>query len=249
VSMQSPIPLRCYLILAVISVLGFSNWSNGQPQQTASASASHEEQATEKTKDDGWRNLFNGKDLTGWKITQFGGEGEVFVENNEVVITQGAELSGIHTDRKLSGKQYEVQFEACRQAGSDFFVGFTFPVNDSHCSLILGGWGGGVCGISSLEGMDASENETTTFMDFPQDKWVRVRLVVTDKKIDAWVDKLHLVDVETEGRRIDVRFEMERSKPLGFATFQTTGRIRNARIRDLPLGKTAAGEEDAKDGK
>ena len=229
---NSSIPLRFYLILAVICVLGYNNWSNGQ----TSSGDDDTSQTAVKSKEtkDGWRPLFNGKDLDGWKITEFGGEGEVYVENEEVVVTQGADLSGIHTDRKLAGKQYEVEFEACRHAGSDFFVGFTFPVAGSHCSLILGGWGGGVCGISSFEGMDASENETTTFMDFPKDKWFKVRLVVTDKKLDAWVDKLHLVDVETEGRKIDVRFEMERSKPFGFATFQTTGRIRNARIRDLP---------------
>jgi 3-keto-disaccharide hydrolase len=230
-------PLRYYLLLAVISVLGFSGWSHGQssakddkrPKQPVLLQQKTDSAKVKK----GWRPLFNGKDISGWKVTEFGGQGEVYVEDGDVVITQGADLSGIHTDRKLAGKQYEVEFEARRQAGSDFFVGFTFPVKDGHCSLILGGWGGGVCGVSSLEGMDASENETTTFMDFEKDKWYRVRVVVTDKKMDAWVDKLHLVDVETEGRRIDVRFEMERSKPFGFATYQTTGRIRNARIRDL----------------
>ena len=30
--------------------------------------------ATDK---DGWRALFNGKDLEGWKVTNFGGEGEI----------------------------------------------------------------------------------------------------------------------------------------------------------------------------
>jgi hypothetical protein len=117
---------------------------------------------SKKADKDGWKQLFNGKDLEGWKITTFGGEGEVYVENGEVVITQGADLSGIHTEQEIPKVDYEIQFEAQRAAGSDFFAGLTFPVKDSHCSLILGGWGGGVCGISSLNGMDASENQTTS---------------------------------------------------------------------------------------
>ena len=48
---------------------------------------------SKKADKDGWKELFNGKDLEGWKITNFGGEGEVYVENGEVVITQGANLT------------------------------------------------------------------------------------------------------------------------------------------------------------
>ena len=56
---------------------------------------------------DGWRPLFNGKDLEGWKITNFGGEGEVYIEDGSVVITQGADLSGIHTEQELPKSNYE----------------------------------------------------------------------------------------------------------------------------------------------
>jgi len=47
---------------------------------------------------EGWQPLFNGKDLDGWKVTNFGGEGDVLVENGDIVITQGADLSGIHRE-------------------------------------------------------------------------------------------------------------------------------------------------------
>ena len=33
-------------------------------------------------------------------------------------------------------------------------------------TLVLGGWGGSLCGLSSLDYMDASENQTTTFVSF-----------------------------------------------------------------------------------
>ena len=43
---------------------------------------------------------------------------------------------------------YEVALDAMRVSGSDFFCGLTVPVNDSFCSLIVGGWGGGLGGVS-----------------------------------------------------------------------------------------------------
>jgi len=192
---------------------------------------------------DGWRPLFNGKDLEGWKITNFGGEGEVYIEDGSVVITQGSDLSGIHTEQELPKSNYEVQFEAQRAAGSDFFAGLTFPVKDTHCSLIIGGWGGGVCGLSSLSGMDASENETTSYRDFTKGQWYKIRLVVKDNHIGAWIDGNDIVDVDTTGQRIGTRFEVDRSKPFGFATWQTTGKIRNLRIRELPKSDEKPAEE------
>lgn len=193
--------------------------------------------STKKTagKDKGWKPLFNGKNLDGWKVTNFGGEGEVYIENGNVVITQGVDLSGITTTRKdLPKIDYEVEFEAQRAEGNDFFAGFTFPVNDTSCSLICGGWGGGVCGISSLDGMDASENDTTSYTAFTNGQWYRIRIKVTADKIEVWLDKDQIVDVDIKGRKIDVRFEVDLAKPMGFSTFQSTAWIRKARIRSLP---------------
>ncbi|MEQ9409727.1 MAG: DUF1080 domain-containing protein [Fuerstiella sp.] len=196
---------------------------------------------------DGWQPLFNGKDLSGWKVTNFGGEGEVYIEDGLVVITQGVDLSGITSTRKdLPKVNYEIEFEAQRAEGSDFFVGMTFPVGESACSLICGGWGGGVCGLSSLDGMDASENETTGYMAFTNGQWYKVRIRVTEDRIKAWLDKHELADVETKDRRIDVRFEVDLSKPMGFATYQSTAKIRNARLRRLPADDSKGGQKATK---
>lgn len=205
-------------------------------QKAKKASANTKNAPGEKKKDGekGWTPLFNGKDLTGWKVTNFGGEGDVTIEGKDVVISQGVDLSGINTTRKdLPTMNYEIELEAKRMQGNDFFVGLTFPVKKSSCSLIVGGWGGGVCGLSSLDGMDASENETTSYMSFTNGQWYKVKLVVTEDHIKAWLDGKDLVDVETADRRIDVRFEMDLSKPMGFCTYQSTTHIRNARIRKL----------------
>ncbi len=91
---------------------------------------------------------------------------------------------------------YEVALDAMRVMGSDFFCGLTVPVGTNFCSLIVGGWGGSLVGISSLDGMDASENETTKFVSFESGRWYRIRLRVTEKKIEGWIDKDKLVDVD-----------------------------------------------------
>lgn len=180
-----------------------------------------------------WISLFDGKTLKGWQITKFGGEGEVLVKDGALILSFGNDLTGVHTKRKLPKVNYEVQLQAQRVDGSDFFCGFTFPVKDSFCSLIVGGWGGGVCGISSLDYMDASENETTTYQEFQKGKWYDIRVRVTDNKIEAWIDDEQIVDVKTDGRRISTRLEVELSQPFGFASWQTTAALRNIRIRPL----------------
>ena len=208
--------------------------SGARDEQAADTKTADTKADDNKSADkEGWEPLFNGENLEGWKVTEFGGQGEVFVEDGEVVISQGADLSGIHTEQELPKSNYEVEFEAQRAAGSDFFAGLTFPIRDKHCSLIVGGWGGGVCGISSLNGMDASENETTSYQQFEKGKWYKVRIVVRDNHISAWLDDRQIVDVDTTGQKIGVRFQVERSKPFGFCTWQTTARLKNARIRSL----------------
>jgi hypothetical protein len=99
--------------------------------------------------------------------------------------------------------------------------------------LILGGWGGTLTGLSSLDNFDASENETTGSIDFKQNRWYKVRLRVTKRKIEAWLDDEQIVDVEIEGRQISLRWEMDPMPPFGFATYATKGGLRNIVMKPL----------------
>lgn len=193
-------------------------------------SAAAEKKSAAKPK---WTPLFDGKSLKGWKITKFGGEGEVHVKKGQMILEMGADLSGVTIDQKVPTINYEISLEAMRVDGTDFFCGLTFPVKKGSCSLILGGWGGGVCGLSSIDGMDASENETTTFRTFKNGQWYRVRVRVTEKKIEAWVDKEQIVDQDIKDRKLDVRLEVDLSKPFGVACWQTKAALRNIRVRKL----------------
>jgi hypothetical protein len=181
-----------------------------------------------------WTSLFDGKSLDDWKVSEFGGDGEVKVKDDCIILGAGLDLTGIKTDRKLFKQNYEVVLEAKRVDGSDFFCGLTFLVGDDPCSLIVGGWGGGVIGLSSIDDMDASENDTTTYQNFENDRWYRIRLRVTPEQIQAWIDDKLLVEQDITNRRVSIRPEVELSRPFGFASWQTTAALRDIRIRELP---------------
>ena len=181
-----------------------------------------------------WQSLFDGKTLTNWKPTEFGGEGEVYVEDGALVMDMGNPMTGVTwTGKPLPKVNYEIEFEGRRVTGSDFFCALTFPVKEDYASLVLGGWGGTIIGISTIDGYDASENETTDFYKFTKDQWYKIRLKVTDDKIQAWIGDKQIADVEYPKKDIDVRIEVELSKPLGLASFRTEGQIRNLRLRSI----------------
>ena len=192
-----------------------------------------------------WRTLFDGKTLTNWKSTNFGGEGEVVVEDGALVIDMGNPLTGVTwAGPPLPKVNYEVELEARRMAGSDFFCALTFPVKDSHASLVLGGWGGSLIGISSINGFDASENDTTDYFRFEKNRWYKIRLQVTDTHLRAWIDDKPIVDFEHADCKLSVRIEVEPSRPFGIATFETKGAVRNLRLRNLPGAQTEESSDD-----
>lgn len=180
------------------------------------------------------QSLFDGKELGHWKSTDFGGQGEVKVEDGKMILTHGESLTGVTWQGDVPARMnYEIELDAQRVDGSDFFCGLTFPVNKSCASLIVGGWGGGVCGISCLDDNDAARNETTKVLEFKTGKWYHIRLRIIPDKIQAWIDDDKIVDVETKDRKISVRFEVEPSQPLGIASYQTTAALKNIRLRKL----------------
>ncbi|MCX5771517.1 MAG: DUF1080 domain-containing protein [Candidatus Hydrogenedentes bacterium] len=169
-------------------------------------------------------------ETAGWVESDFDGKGEVKIENGTAILGKGNDMTGIRWTGPLAKMNYEISLEAKRVEGSDFFCGLTFPYGETPCSFIVGGWGGTVVGISSLDFQDAYNNETCQFKKFEPDKWYTIRVRVTPNWIQAWIDDDQLVKVKTTGRDIGIRSEVEKSRPLGVATWRTTGAIRNVNL-------------------
>jgi len=177
--------------------------------------------------------LFDGVSLVGWQVIDFEGNGNINVEDSCIIIGKGEAISGIKWTKDFPVTDYEVILEAKRIEGSDFFCGLTAPVNDSFITLVLGGWGGSVVGLSCIDSYDASENETYTLVSFEEDKWYSIRLRITDDKIEAWIDMDKCVDFTIDNHDLSLRWEVESSKPFGITTYKTTGALRNIRLETI----------------
>ena len=161
-----------------------------------------------------------------------GGRGPVTVEQGQIKFGDG-HMTGITWTNDLPRMNYEVSLDAQRVEGSDFFCGLTFSVGQEPCSFIVGGWGGGVVGLSSINGEDASQNETTSYMNFVKGRWYHIRLRVEPGKIQAWIDEERVVNLETAEKKLGIRFEMEPCVPLGIAAWNTAAALKNIQLKKL----------------
>lgn len=184
--------------------------------------------------------LFDGKNLDDWEMIDIGASGYVELDEDkgELLIRQGDSLSGAvyKKAKELPVERYEITLEAKRTAGVDFFCGLTFPVGnlETCATLILGGWGGSVTGISSIDGMDASNNATGTYQRYEDDKWYAVRMRVTPENLSAWIDGKQVVDIDIAGRKVALRpGPMESYAPLSLSTFNTAASFRKVVFKEL----------------
>ncbi|MDB5292437.1 MAG: hypothetical protein JWL69_3678 [Phycisphaerales bacterium] len=187
-----------------------------------------------------WQSLFDGKTLGKWKVSDFAGHGEPTVEDGMLRLPFGEQLTGVTYSGEIPKMNYEVELEAQKLDGADFFCGLTFPVDDSFASFIVGGWGGSVVGISSFDGKDAAHNDTRSSHRFDSGKWYKIRLRVLPDKLQAWINEEKVVDVTTTGKKISNRREIDAGKPFGLSSYQTSAAMRNIRIRTLAADEAPA---------
>ena len=185
-----------------------------------------------------WTYLFDGKTLKNWVDLEDAGAEKPVVEDGALVLGMGASSTSIKFDEEAAGfklprENYELEIVSRREMGTDFFSATTFPIGDTCVTLINGGWGGAVLGISSVDDMDASQNSTTSYYNFKNDKWYRFRIQVTKRTLRVWVDGEKEIDYVVEGRRLGTRFEVSRCEPFGLTSWISKGAIKVVRFRAL----------------
>lgn len=165
-----------------------------------------------------------------------------------LIIGPGAPFSAVKYEGKadiLPREGYEIAWDAMRVEGSDFFAALTFPVGKpeegkkERCvTLVTGGWGGWVVGISSIGHQFASENESTRSYEFVSGRWYRFTLQVTPEVIRCLIDGKEQFKVDVRDKALTMHpSEIQRCEPLGFASYETKGAIRNLQIRKLEPGE------------
>lgn len=188
-----------------------------------------------------WLELFDGRSLAGWAVTDFGGQGDVTVADGALRLDFGNPLTGVTRTGPTPSGAYELEVVAAREAGTDFFCGLTFPVGDAHLTLVLGGWGGSVCGLSSLDGRDANQNTTRRLMGFADGRDYTVRVAVTSAAVAVSLDGAPFCAADLRNHTLGLRPEVLQSRPLGIASFATRARIRAVRWRPMPTAESTAG--------
>jgi hypothetical protein len=228
---------------------GESAASTGESEKSPADEAKSPQTATEKPDSASapsadaspWTSLFDGQTLSGWKVQDLGGGGKVSVKDGAMVLdSSGAPMVAVSWEGEVLHDNYELTLEGMRIEGSDFFCTTTFPVGDDPCTLVVGGWGGQVVGLSNVDYSDASENATTKIVPFNDKQWYRVRLRVSDAAIQAWIDDKPVVNQRRKGHKFNIRIEVNSCRPLGIATWYTTGAVRNIRIRPLTADEIQA---------
>jgi len=213
-------------------------------QKTQSETASSAESVAEVAAESGEEkaelaasaiSLFDGKTLDGWEAIQFGGEGECRVADGKLLIERGGPLTGIVSTREdLPLTNYELTLEARQTGGLDFFCGLTFPVADSHCTFVVGGWAGSVVGLSCIDGEDASRNETRKLMKFEENQWYKIKVRVQPDRIEAWIDDKQVVDQNIKDKKISLRNEVLDTAPVGICNFESDSEFKNIQLKKLP---------------
>lgn len=219
-------PLQSLVLsLAVAWVLGATNGAFAQTEHRSTGDERHVASPIEQAgnaRQDTIRPLFNGKSMEGWELIEFGGQDQVAVSDGAIVAEAGYPMVGIScTAEDLPTENYRLRLDAKKIDGTDFFCLLTFPVGDSHASLVIGGWGGNVTGISCVDEQDANNNETRTLHKFETGKWYAIEVVVTAERVECFLDGEQVVNLERAGRKIALRNDVTITKPLSLCAFET----------------------------
>jgi hypothetical protein len=185
-------------------------------------------------------NLLDESLQSSWQEAGIPDEGTLELTDKVLTLPPGLPMTGCKfpawNTLGMPGTNYGIEYEAMRVEGEDIFGMCTFPVSShsSHATFVIGGWGGVLTGISSIDFKDASENSTRAEQKFANGMWHHVRIEVRPEDLRAWVNGRPVVNVSIKGRQVGLRpGYIDHCLPFGFATWNTEGRIRGVKIRRL----------------
>ena len=184
--------------------------------------------------------LFDGKNLDDWKPIGGSKVGIVSLQGDVIALSVGSPMTGVTSTRaNLPTLNYSLTFEAKRTSGNDFFAAATFPVGPSFVTLVNGGWGGSVTGLSLINGASASENETNHFFKYQNDVGYSLEIPVTARVLRTLIDGVEVFAFDHEDAQLKTRIETRANEPLGFASYRSSSLIRKAQVRPLTPAEVA----------
>lgn len=200
-----------------------------------------------QTKNDGWQNLFNGKDLTGWK--QLGGKAKYHVSKGEIVGTTVSDQpnSFLTTENNYGDfiLELELLVDTSMNSGIQFrslskpdyqngrVHGYQMEIDPSPRA-----WSGGIYDESRRGWLYTMEVNPTAKTAFKNNTWNKYRLECIGNTIRTWVNGVptaHLIDdVSKEGFIALQVHSISKSKKPGTEVRWRNIRIKTADLKPLP---------------
>jgi len=189
---------------------------------------------------EGWRDLFNGKDTSGWELVG-GGENTRWWAEDGVLLTEGEGGGWLSTTEEFSDFEMELEFNLPPGGNSGVFVrapregspasqGFEVQILDDFADEYkdLEDWQ--YCG--AVYGAFAPERRWTR----PAGEWQKMRIRVEGSHVQVWLNGPKIVDGDMSGveSKLGDHPGLERSKGyIGFQNYGNELAFRNVRIREL----------------
>jgi hypothetical protein len=178
--------------------------------------------------------------IKAWSAPEIAAGGSVSFAANFISLASGGPMSVCRFDEwdklQVDPAQYEITYEARRMEGSDFFAALTFPAGrlDRCLSFINGGWGGGTTGLSNIDHTPASDNLTASLQKYVKEHWHHFKITVLPTEVAVHMDQRLIARTAIAGHIIDLRpGDIEACAPLGFASYETSGEVRNMLLKPL----------------
>jgi hypothetical protein len=197
--------------------------------------------------------LFDGKTLRGWTApTRFAGTwqgtgeaGEVGVGKGSILLAKGNPITGICWAGDFPKVDYEILFEITKPGEvKGYLCDVAFPIGESRAGLCLGGGDrGNLVALHLVDGRGREGNVTTRAMGFEPKRWHRVQLRATQAKIETWVNKEKVIDLETKGHSFGVLREWEPLNPFGIGAWGGARMVRNIVLRRIDGRALPSAEE------
>ncbi|MEM9930504.1 MAG: DUF1080 domain-containing protein [Bacteroidota bacterium] len=245
--------------LAALLLLAACGDSNTAASESTTAPASSPPPAAAVAPDDGWTDLFNGKDLTGWHTYGKEGVGAAWKIDDGAIHLDVANKDGwqaegggdIVTDESYANYELELEWKIgeCGNSGiiynivetdeydDPWLTGPEMQVLDNTChpdAKIKTHRAGDLYDFISV----AEENVK------PAGEWNQVKLVVTDGKVEHWLNGKKQVEYVNKGPEWEAMIKETKFKDFSAFGMSTSGKIslqdhgdavwyRNIRIRNL----------------
>jgi len=195
--------------------------------------------STAHAQDEGWTDLFNGKDLTGWKNAY--GWGEAWVENGEINLKADKKFF-LTTEATYSDFELEAQIMLPNEGKANSGIMFRCHVEpnkvygyQAECDPTDRAWTGGLYDEGRRKWLNPTEAERgkTKLVQAPLNEWISYRIKCVGDHLQIWVG-----DQQTT----DYHDDVDASGHLGIQHHGEKGQVykfRNIRIREIKAEEPA----------